>query len=105
MSLKDIPTIAGAFGVGLIVLYYALATIALRWRRKPGPVATLYEPPKDISPALAAYLFENGNCERAFAAGLVSLASKGFLKIQQNRDLFVLEKLREGKDELAPEEA
>lgn len=105
MSVPDSSTIAGAIGLGLIALYYALAAVALRWRRNPGPVATLYDPPQDISPALAAYLFENGNCERAFAAALVSLASKGFLKIQQNRDLFLLEKLREDTDGLAPEEA
>lgn len=105
MSFYDSSTIAGAIGLGLIVLYYALAVIALRWRRESASAATQYEPPQDVSPALAAYLFKNGNCERAFAAALVSLASKGFLKIQQNRDLFVLEKLREDTEALAPEEA
>lgn len=87
-----------------VFLYYAAATIFLRWR--PGrPVQTLYEPPTGASPAIAAYLFENGRCERAFASALASLAVKGYLEIRQRQDWFTLKLLQEADGFLSIEES
>jgi hypothetical protein len=90
--------------IALLLVFYASTVIVLRWRRKTTTV-TLYEPPDGISPALAGYLYGNGDCERAFAAALVSLASKGYLRIRQIKDWFTLERLREADRSLAPEES
>ncbi len=62
--------------IGLLLIFYIVNVIALRWTPKKTMV-TQYDPPQGVSPALAGYLRENGRCERAFAAALVSLASKG----------------------------
>jgi len=54
---------------------------------------------------VAANLTENGLYERAFAAALVSLASKGFLEIGQDECRFSLKKLREASGALPAEES
>ncbi|MFZ0637751.1 MAG: hypothetical protein WAM08_19680 [Candidatus Acidiferrales bacterium] len=66
---------------------------------------TRYEPPQGISPAVAAYLVDNGRPERAFASALVSLAAKGYIHIEQRKDWSVLKSLRESCSDLSPEES
>lgn len=88
-----------------VLVYYVLAAVLLRWEPKRKVRVTRYEPPEGISPAVAAFLLDNGRCERAFAAAIVSLAAKGYLKIQQEEDFFVLEKRRGPDGELRPEES
>jgi hypothetical protein len=92
-------------GLALVFVYYVTATIFLHWTSLRAVSVTRYEPPSGISPALAGYLFENGRCERAFAATLVSLGVKSYLEIQQNKDWFKFKRLREADNSLAPEEA
>jgi hypothetical protein len=91
--------------IALTFAYYVAVAIALHWRPIRKAEVTSYEPPPGISPALAAYLFENGRCERAFAAALVSLAANGFLKIYEEGDHFALRKLSRIGTPSAPEEA
>jgi hypothetical protein len=104
---SDIPMSAEAFVltcVALTLAYYVIVTIALHWRPKRKVGVTQYAPPTGISPAVAAYLFENGRYERAFAAALVSLAAKGFLKIYEEGDHFALRKLEKAEAPDVPEE-
>jgi hypothetical protein len=90
--------------VGILLIFYLGTVVALRWTPKTSTV-TQYDPPEGVSPALAAYLRDNGKYERAFAAALVSLASKGYLRIGQHKDWFTLERLREADSSLPPEES
>ena len=90
--------------LGLILAYYILMTVVLHWRPQRRVTVARYEAPHGISPAIAAYLVESGRCERAFAAALVSLAAKGFLTIQQDKELFTLQKRREPDASLPAEE-
>ena len=92
-------------GVALTFLYFLIVTVALHWKSAHTVDVTRYEPPPNISPALAAYLVENGRCERAFAAAMISLAAKGFLKIQEDGDRFALKKLRDADESLPEEES
>ena len=92
-------------GVLILFAYYAVMAIVLRWRPRRRVRVIRYEPPQGISAAVAAFLLENGRCERAFAAALVSLAARGYISIQQKKDWFILERLREPDAELPPEEA
>jgi hypothetical protein len=92
-------------GLAVVTGYYMAMAVALRWRPQRRVSVTRYEPPSRISPAVAAYLFENGRCERAFAAALVSLAAKGYIRIVQKKDSFRLTKLRESDSALPPEES
>lgn len=90
--------------IGILLIFYAGTAVALRWTPKATTV-TQYDPPDGVSPALAAYLRDNGRYERAFAAALISLASKNYLRIRQHQDWFTLERLRETDSSLPPEES
>jgi hypothetical protein len=90
--------------IGILLIFYLCTIVALRWTPKTSTV-TQYDPPEGVSSALAAYLRDDGKYERAFAAALVSLASKGYLRIGQHKDWFTLERLREADSALPPEES
>ncbi len=92
-------------GLGIIVVYYVGLSVIFRARTRRPIGVTQYEPPKGISPAVAANLRESGRYERAFASALVSLSAKGFLEIWQDKDWFSLKKLREDVGALPPEES
>lgn len=92
-------------GLGTVLAYYVVLFVVFRAGTHRSIGVTQYEPPKGISPAVAANLTENGFYERAFAAALVSLASKGFLEIGQDEYRFSLKKLREPSGALPPEES
>jgi hypothetical protein len=105
---SDFPMSPEAFVwtcVALTFAYYVIVATALHWRPKRKAGVTQYAAPSGISPALAAYLFENGRYERAFAAALVSLAAQEFLKIYEEGDHFALRKLSRSGTPDAPEEA
>ena len=91
--------------IAAVFLYYTAVAIFAHWRRTRSVGVTKYEPPPNTSPALAAFLYENGKCERAFAAAIVSLAVNGFLEIQQEDDWFTLKRLREPDASLPLEES
>jgi Predicted membrane protein (DUF2207) len=92
-------------GIALVFAYYAFAAALLRWRARPSILVTKYEPPAGMSPAVAAFLWERGRYERAFAATCVALASQGFLKIEQKADCFCLHKSRHPADSTSAEES
>jgi len=105
---SEVPAAAYALAwisLAVIFAFYLFAAITFRWRIPRKTTVTRYEPPKEISPAMAAYLLENGRGERAFAAALVSLAVKGYLIIQQQKDWFILDKLRNADASLPAEES
>jgi Predicted membrane protein (DUF2207) len=92
--------------LAILLLYYTTLVLVFRVSRAQRAVAVVqYEPPKHISPAVAAYLTEDGLYERAFASALVSLSRQGFLELGQDRDRFRLKKLREPDSSLTPEES
>jgi hypothetical protein len=70
--------------------YFCLASVALRWRDRGRVRVAQYEPPPGISPAVAAYLWERGVSDKAFAVALASMAGKGWLKIEQGPTDYLL---------------
>ncbi len=92
-------------GVALTFIYFLMIAVALHWKSARAVDVTRYEPPENVSPALAAYLIQNGRCERAFAAAIISLAAKGFLRIHEDGDRFALKKRRDAEESLPAEES
>jgi hypothetical protein len=45
--------------IGILLIFYVCTVVALRWTPKTTTV-TQYDPPAGVSPALAAYLRDNG---------------------------------------------
>lgn len=93
------------FALTFLLLYFIIVALTIRlFERQPVLVAR-YEPPKGASPAVAAWLLERGALPRAVAAAIVSMAAKGYVKIEQRGDLYSITQL--GPDvslDLAPEE-
>jgi Predicted membrane protein (DUF2207) len=92
-------------GVGVLCVCYIAIAIAFHWSSERKIGVTRYDPPEGISAGVAAYLVESGRCERAFAAGIISLAAKGYIEIQQQGDWVVLERLRESDGALPLDES
>ena len=82
--------VVGWFGVATVTLYFCVTTIALRWRPKHGTRVVRYEPPPGISPATAAYVSERGVTDKTFAVAIVNMAAKGYLRIEQGPNDYLL---------------
>jgi hypothetical protein len=105
---SDVPAyIYASAWICLAVILAYFVVVAMVLHRKPRRRAnvTQYEPPQKMSPALAGFLFDDGRCERAFVALLISLAAKGFLSIHETGDQFTLKKLKSAEASLPAEES
>jgi len=71
---------------GTLLLFAYYTVVWLRVGRDPqgGPIVPLYEPPPRLSPAAARFLTRMGYDDQAFAAAVVNLAVKGYLRIEQD---------------------
>ena len=79
----------GWVGLAVTAIYFRLASFVLRRHRKE-PSAVRYEPPAEISPAKAAYLFDRGATDKPFAVAVVNMAAKGYLRIEQGSSDYLL---------------
>lgn len=91
--LKDNgPVLAVWLGfVGLLGYYLS---IWFRVGRDParGTIIPRFEPPQGFSPAAVRFLMRMGFDNRAFAAAVLDMAVRGFLRIKETDGSFVLEK-------------
>src|SRR5262249_44867387 len=58
--------------------YYLLAWLLFRRGRRLGTVVPLYDPPRQLSPAMLRYIWKERFDDRTFCAGVLSLVAKGF---------------------------
>ena len=71
-------------GFLLVALYFFLAWREVGKDPKGGAIVAAYSPPKGLSPAATRFLVKRGYDDKAFAAAIVSMAVKGFLKIHED---------------------
>jgi hypothetical protein len=95
---------------GVIGFMIMLAFLYRRWSlvgRDPraGPKFPRYEAPKGLSPAGVRFIDRQGFDERCFAAALVGLGSRGYLKMRETYGHFHLEPTGKTPDFLAGERA
>ena len=90
-------SIAGLVGLAAIAGYYVLAW--MRFGRDParGTIIPLFAPPKDFSAASVRFVDRMGYDRKTFAAALVAMAVKGYLKISEYDGVYML--IRTGKKE------
>ena len=91
--IKDnIQMLAGLIGLLILIFYY----IAIWWRVGKDPtkglIIPLYGPPSDMSPAAVRFISEMGYDHKAFTSIIVSLAVKGYLKIEEEGKDYILVK-------------
>lgn len=88
-------------GVALAGVLAVWAFLYWRWDKigrdpKPGPRFPRYEPPALMSAAAARFVDRMAFDSRCFAAALLGLGARGYLKIHQDGDVFAL--TRTGRD-------
>ncbi|HYR36868.1 MAG TPA: DUF2207 domain-containing protein, partial [Burkholderiales bacterium] len=81
---------------GLVGFALMLGFLYWRWRlvgRDPdaGPKFPRYDAPKGMSPAAVRFVDKQAFDDRCFAAGLLGLGSRGFVRIKQAGDTFSVE--------------
>src|SRR4029077_7848555 len=70
-----------------------------------GPRFPRYDPPPGLGPAAARFVYQMGADDRCFAAGLLGLGQRGFLRIKQQGDAFSLDRTGQKVDLLPGEQA
>lgn len=83
--LKDNLQIAvGLIGIIILILYYIFIWIRVGKDPDKGLIFPLYEPPLNLSPADVRFISRMGYDDKVFTSTIVSLAVKGFLKIEES---------------------
>jgi uncharacterized membrane protein YgcG len=93
-----------ACGLLVLLLYYLIAWSAVGRDPAAGVIMALYEPPANLSPAGMRYLVRMGFDNKTFAAAVLDMAARGFLKIAGQDGSYTL--TLTGKDDriLTPDE-
>src|SRR6266436_592415 len=99
---RDALLMLAAFLV--LLLYYGLVWAAVGRDPKRGVIMPLYEPPADLSPAAMRYLVRMGFDNKTFAAAILDLAARGFLKIRFQADSYTLYRTKTDNRALTPDE-
>jgi uncharacterized membrane protein YgcG len=93
--------------IGLIIVlgYYWLVWLIVGKDPEQGVIFPHYEPPSGFSPASLRYIINTGYDNTCFAAAVINLAVKGYLKIEEDDDEYSLELTGEENIKMAPGEA
>lgn len=99
--------IVAVAGVLLMLIYFAAVWLEFGRRPPRATVIPLFAPPKDFSPAAVRFVHSMGYDRKAYAASLVDMAVKGYLKIAEDDGVYTL--TQTGRNEtdagLAPAES
>ncbi len=82
--------LALACGLLVLLLYYLIAWSAVGRDPAPGVIMARYEPPANLSPAEMRYLVRMGFDDKTFAAAVLDMAARGFLKISEQDGSYTL---------------
>ncbi|MCW8814282.1 MAG: DUF2207 domain-containing protein, partial [Chlorobium sp.] len=95
----------GLIGMLALIFYY----IMIWWRVGKDPskglIIPLYEPPGNMSPAAIRFIMEMGYDDKIFTSTIVSLAVKGYLKIEEDGKDYSLVKTYSNKTLTSDEKA
>jgi len=97
--------IVASVGLIILLIYYGLTWMKVGKDPEEGVIFPHYEPPSGYSPASLCYVLKMGYENTCFAAAIINLAVKGFLKIEEVDDEYSLELTGEENIEMAPGEA
>ncbi|HEY1637248.1 MAG TPA: DUF2207 domain-containing protein [Rhizomicrobium sp.] len=86
-------------GVLILLIYFGATWFEFGRDPRRGTIIPLFAPPQDFSPAAVRYVHRMGYDRKGFAAALIDMAVKGYLKIQEDDGTYKL--TRTGKSERA----
>lgn len=87
----------GLLMAGLALLYYLLAWYGFGRDPRKGPPVAEYRPPDNCSAAMARYVYISGYDRTCFSAGLLGIAAKGGLRMDQVDGVHVVSKIGDDK--------
>jgi uncharacterized membrane protein YgcG len=98
------PTLAGADGLLLVLLYYSIVWLLVGRGPVKSEIIPTYEPPGGLSPAAMRYLLRMGFDDKTFTAAILDMAVKNYLSIKEKDGVYTLKRSKAGKQLLAAEE-
>jgi len=91
-------------GVLLVLGYFIVVWVLVGKDPAKGVIVPKDTPPEGFSPAALRYIRNMGFDNKAFTAALISMAAKGYLRIEEKDGEYYLVDDEAGEDVLAPEE-
>jgi Predicted membrane protein (DUF2207) len=83
-------TVAAIAGLLILLIYFGVVWWEHGRDPRCGTIIPLFAPPKDFSPAAVRYVYRMAYDRKAFAASLIDMAVKGYLKISQEGSTYTL---------------
>ncbi len=82
----NLGAVAGLLGLVLVLVYYLRVWFRVGRDPAAGTIIPLFTPPQDFSPSAVRFLMHQGFDNKALAAGVVDMAVKGYLTIEEKED-------------------
>jgi uncharacterized membrane protein YgcG len=79
-------SVAAILGVAILLIYFGVTWFEFGRDPARGTIVPLFAPPKDFSPAAVRFVRRMAYDRKAFAAALIDMAVKGYMKISQDDD-------------------
>ena len=110
LMADNMGTVVALAGLLLTTLYFLVAWFRVGRDPSKGTIIPHFGPPRGFSPVATGYIWHGGfgaalSRNEAFAVAITSLATKGFLVIDEADDEFTLTRLREAGNDLPVGEA
>jgi uncharacterized membrane protein len=100
----NLGTIVLIFGIIVVLLYYLIVWKQFGKDPEKGTIIPRYTPPNDIPPAAMRFIARMGFDHKTFAAAIINLAVRGYLKIEEEKNSFKLKRINPDAAGLSPAE-
>jgi uncharacterized membrane protein YgcG len=100
----NLQIVLGLIGIVGLIFYYLIIWLRVGKDPAKGLIIPLYEPPNNMSPASVRFVSEMGYDNKIFTSTIVSLAVKGYLKIEEEGSDYRLIKVAGSKKTLSNDE-
>jgi hypothetical protein len=98
------PTLAGAAGLLLVLLYYLIVWFLVGRGPAKSAIMPIYQAPDGVSPAAMRHLVRMGFDDKTFTAAILDMAVKDYLSIKEHGGTYTLKRSKATEQSLAPEE-
>ena len=99
------PTLAGAAGLLLVLLYYVIVWFLVGRGPAKSAIMPIYQAPAGVSPAAMRHLVRMGFDDKTFTAAVLNMAVKDYLSIKEHAGTYTLKRSTAGEQSLAAEES
>ena len=101
---ENASAFAGLIGLLIVFVCYYFTWAKVGKDPRKGTIIPLYEPPDGLSPAAMRYVVRMGYDNKCFAAALINMAVKRYLKISEEKNVHTVTKDKVDETTLSPEE-